>query len=134
MGQSVTLADGSVVQPDDVLGQPQRGPKLVLIGDAATTDGLESVANRADALVCESTYLWEDRETARKYGHLTAREAAELARQAEVSALLLTHISRRYSKREVYEEASEVFEPTIVADDFDKFAVYRDEVRQIQEA
>ncbi len=130
-GSAVTLADGTVVEPAQVLGPVVRGPKIVYVGDAARVDDLVTVAKGADALVCESTYLWPDHETARKYGHLTAREAAGLARDAEVGTLLLTHLSRRYSARDVLEEAAEVFESTIVANDLDRFEVLRGEVRRI---
>lgn len=131
-GNSVELSDGTVVTPDQVLGPAVRGPKLVYIGDAAEVDDLVQVAKGADALVCESTYLWPDRDTARKYGHLTAREAAGLAREARVGTLFLTHLSRRYSGRDVQNEAVEVFENTIVVDDLDRFEVLRDEVRRVR--
>jgi ribonuclease Z len=128
-GETVTLSGGLTVRPDDVLGPAIRGPKLVYIGDAARVDDLVTVAKGADALVCESTFLWPDRETARQFGHLTAREAAELAREAEVGQLLLTHISRRYGARQVLDEATQVFENTAVAEDFDRYEVLRGEVR-----
>ena len=130
-GRPVTLESGRVVSPDDLLGPPERGAKLVFVGDAARADGLVNVARAADALVCESTYLWPDRDTARRFGHLTARQAAELARDAEVGRLILTHISRRYSGGEVLEEALEVFPHVTVADDFDRYAVKRGEVRRV---
>lgn len=131
-GRTVVLADGRSVAPDDVLGPSERGTKLVYVGDAARVDGLEVVAKGADALICESTYVWDDRETARKYGHLTAREAAELAAEAEVGILMLTHLSRRYSSREVLEEAKTVFEPVVVAEDFGRYAVRRGGATRIE--
>lgn len=131
-GRAVTLADGRVVEPGEVLGPPERGTKLVFIGDAARVHDLLAVTRGADALVCESTYLWEDRETARQYGHLTARQAAGLALEAEVGTLLLTHISRRYNGRDVLEEASAIFPSTIVAEDFDRYAVRKGEVWQVE--
>ena len=70
-GKTVTLDDGRVVSPDDVLGPAEPGTKLVVLGDVARVDNLQSIVRGADAVVCESTYLWEDRESARKYGHLT---------------------------------------------------------------
>jgi ribonuclease Z len=124
-GQAVTLADGRVIRPDDVLGPLEPGVKLVVIGDAATVSELAPVVRQADALVCESTYLWPDREVARQFGHLTAREAAELARDAAVGSLLLTHVSRRYAVRDVLAEARAVFPATTVAADFDHFTVRR---------
>ncbi len=131
-GRAVTLPDGTEVRPDDVLGPPVRGTKLVFIGDAARVDDLVAVTRDADALVCEGTYLWDDRDTARRFGHLTARQAAELARDAAVGALLLTHISRRYSSRDVGEEVSPIFPNAVVAEDFDRFAVRRREARPVE--
>jgi ribonuclease Z len=132
-GRTVTLPDGRIVQPDEVLGPTVPGTKLVFIGDAARVDELVNVVRGADALVCESTYLWAEREMARSFGHLTAREAAELARAAGVGTLLLTHLSRRYGPREVLEEAVAIFPTTRVAEDLDHFEVRRGDVRRAEE-
>jgi len=127
-GKAVTLPDGRVVQPDDVLGPPRRGARYVHIGDVGRTDELVDVCREADALVVEATYLEEDAEMARKFGHLTARQAAELAAEAEVRHLILTHLSRRYRERDVLEEARQVFPQVSVARDFDLFVIKRDAV------
>lgn len=122
-GQEVRLADGRVIQPADVLGPEQPGGRLIFVGDAGETRGLEEMARGADALVIEATYLERERSLAREFGHLTARQAAELARDAQVEALILTHLSRRYYERDVLEEAQAVFENTFVARDFDHFEI-----------
>jgi ribonuclease Z len=70
-GRSVTLADGRMVDPEDVLGQPERRKKLVIVGDAETTDGLAEHVRDADVLVIEVTFLDRDAAIARDYGHLT---------------------------------------------------------------
>ena len=132
-GAAVTLADGRVVQPEDVLGPPEPGTKLVVIGDVARVDELELVARNADAIVCESTYLWVDRDTARKYGHLTARQAAEMARDAGAGMLILNHLSRRYHSRDVLAEARAIFPNSWVANDLDRFAVRRGSVVKVEE-
>lgn len=124
-GQSVTLSDGRVVTPDDVLGPPRRGTRLVHVGDCGRTDNLVEICHQADGLVIEATYLEAEADLARKFGHLTARQAAELAHQAEVRNLYLTHISRRYRVNEVLEEASAIFPNTTVARDFDRFEIRR---------
>jgi ribonuclease Z len=130
-GEAIRLSDGRQIQPDEVLGPVEPGTKVVVIGDAARLDDLEPVARGADLLVCESTYLTPETETARQYGHITAREAAELARAAGVRHLALTHISRRYGPRRVLEEASAVFPSTTVASDFDRFTVRRGAVQVV---
>jgi len=125
-GETVTLADGTVVHPDQVLGPPIPGAKLVFVGDAARTGNLVEVASDADALVIEATYLSQDEKLAREYGHLTAAAAANLARQAGVRQLYLTHISRRYPGEAVLAEAITIFPQTVVARDFDRFRIIKE--------
>ncbi len=130
-GTSVTLADGRVIEPEHVLGPTESGTKVVYVGDAARVDELLPMTRNADLLVCESTYLWEDVDTARAYSHITAREAAELAVASDAGTLVLNHLSRRYSKAQILEEATAVFPGAIVADDFDHFQAMRGEVRKL---
>jgi len=104
-GQAITLSDGRVVQPDAVLGDWQAGAKLVHIGDCGDTRNLVDVCQHADALVIEATYNESERAMAKQFGHLTARQAAELAQTAQVKHLYLTHISRRYREKELRDEA-----------------------------
>ena len=132
-GKPVTLPDGRRVEPEEVLGDPTPGTKLVFIGDVGRVNELVPVVRAADLLVCESTYLWEDRDTARQFGHLTARQAAELARDAGATQLILTHVSRRYPTHEILAEARAVFPATLVADDLQHFAVYPGRVERLGE-
>jgi len=125
-GQAVTLPDGQRIMPDDVLGPLQRGVKLVMVGDAGRTDDILPHCCDADALVIESTYLDAEAEMAEQFSHLTARRAAELAVQAGVKKLILTHLSRRYRERDVLAEAQAVFPGAVVARDFDAFQVKRE--------
>jgi ribonuclease Z len=125
-GESITLADGRIVTPDEVLGPEEPGAKLVFVGDAGEVETLVEPARGADALVIEATYLEEEREMARHFGHITARQAAELAAAAGVRELILTHISRRYTAQQVLEEARQVFPAVRVARDFDGFRITRD--------
>jgi ribonuclease Z len=129
-GETVTLEDGRVVRPNDVLGEPVEGARLIFVGDAGRTDDLIEPARGADALVIEATYLQEEAELARAYNHLTAAQAAELARAAQVRQLILTHISRRYSAKEVLAEARPIFPNTVVAEDFDHFKITRNKQGQ----
>jgi len=118
-GQAVTLPDGRVIQPDEVLGPLKRGTRLVHVGDVGNTDSLLTVVQDADTLVIESTYLDEEADMAKQFGHMTAKQAAELAVRAGVRQLVLTHISRRYREKQVQEEARSIFPNTLVARDFD---------------
>ncbi len=124
-GQSITLEDGRRIAPEDVLGDYQKGSKLVVIGDAGRTEDLVEVCRDADGLVIESTYLDEEAEMAKQFSHLTARQAAGLALRAGVRKLILTHISRRYREKDVLAEAQSVFPAAVVARDFDVFQIKR---------
>jgi ribonuclease Z len=126
-GETVTLPGGRSVGPEDVLGPPIPGLRLVHVGDCGETESLLPVAQGADALVIESTYLDVEADLAREFGHLTASMAANLAREAGVKRLYLTHLSRRYREREVLEEAQGIFPNTTVARDFDHYKVVRAE-------
>src|ERR687895_22167 len=108
------------VRPDQVLGEPRRGRKVVLAGDTAPCEMTRVVAFRADLLVHEATFLEDAADRARETRHSTARQAAELAAEAEVGMLALTHVSPRYGGGELLEEARTVFENTVVPRDFDR--------------
>lgn len=126
-GQSITVAQGGkIVAPDDVLGPLQRGTRLMVVGDTGRTDDLLALAQDADGLVIESTYLDAEADMARQFSHMTAKGAAELALKAGVKQLILTHISRRYREKEVLAEAQSIFPNVVVARDFDSFTIKRD--------
>ncbi len=126
-GQAVTLSDGRQVQPEDVLGDYRPGTRLVHIGDVGQVDELVELCRDADALVVEATYMEAEADMARHFSHLTARQAAGLAKRAGVRQLVLTHISRRYREKDVQAEAQSVFPNTTVARDFDVVNVKREE-------
>ena len=84
-GNPVTLPDGRLITPDQVLGEQRPGTRLVHVGDAGRTNELEEVCQQADTLVIEATYLEEEADMARQFAHLTARQAADLAKKAGVN-------------------------------------------------
>jgi ribonuclease Z len=118
-GDPVTLADGTVVTPDEVLGPARPGRKLVISGDTAPSPHVVQAAHEADVLVHEATFGAEEKERARETMHATAGDAAEVARLAAVRMLALTHVSTRYFGSELLAEAREVFAETVVPRDFD---------------
>lgn len=126
-GKAVTLPDGRKIQPEQVLGEYKAGTRIVVLGDVAETDSLLTYCDQADALVTEATYLESEAEMAQQFGHMTARQSAQLALRANVKQLILTHLSRRYRERDILAEAQAVFPNTIVARDFDTFTVKKDE-------
>jgi ribonuclease Z len=113
------LPDGRVVSPGEVVGEPRPGRTIVIAGDTSPSPTVIEAARGADLLVHEATFLEDERERARETLHSTAVEAAELAREAEVSMLALTHLSNRYFGPEAAREARAVFPDTIVPRDFD---------------
>lgn len=122
-GRAVTLPDGRSIDPEMVLDDFKAGTKLVMIGDTGETDSLVDICRGADGVVIESTYLDQEADMARQFGHLTAKRAAELAIKAGIKQLYLTHVSRRYRERDVLAEAQAVFPNTVVARDFDVYQV-----------
>jgi ribonuclease Z len=111
------------VAPEQVMGPEREGRKIVLSGDTQPCEALKIAAHQADLLVHEATFTEEDAGRARETAHSTARQAAALAREAEVRALALTHISTRYGGGQVREEARAVFAAAEAPRDFDTIEV-----------
>jgi ribonuclease Z len=118
-GGDVTLADGSVVSAVDIVGQARGGRRVVISGDTRPCDGVLAAAIGADLLVHEATFLHDEQARARQTRHSTAREAAQLAVDANVAMLALTHVSTRYPPRLVRDEARAVFATAFVPRDLD---------------
>jgi ribonuclease Z len=111
------------VSPADVVGPARAGRKLVLSGDTRPTDTIRVAAHGADVLVHEATFAHEEWERATQNGHSTARQAAEVARDAEVAMLAINHISTRHPPRLMRDEARAVFSNTVVPRDFDTIEI-----------
>jgi ribonuclease Z len=118
-GDSITLPDGRTIAPDAVLGPSRPGRTIVYSGDTAPSDVVRALAEGADLLVHEATFGSEEAERARETMHSTSVAAAEIARDAGVRLLALTHLSPRYFGPELAREAREVFPQTVVPRDFD---------------
>ncbi|MBN8470172.1 ribonuclease Z [Corallococcus exiguus] len=95
-GESITLPDGRVVKPEDVLGESRSGRRLVISGDTRPCPSLVQAAKDADLLVHESTFSDDEQARALETRHSTAREAAQVARDAGAKRLILTHLSSRH--------------------------------------
>jgi ribonuclease Z len=118
-GETVTLADGRVITPEQVLGGGRQGRRVVVTGDTAPCAAVVDVSRGADLLVHEATFLTDEADRASETGHSTAAEAARVARDAGVRLLALTHVSGRYGGREVEREARAVYDACVVPRDFD---------------
>ncbi|MFC7176833.1 ribonuclease Z [Halosegnis marinus] len=111
-GESVELDDGTVVEPEQVVGDARPGRTFVYTGDTRpTTETVEAAAD-ADLLVHDATFTEDRRERAGMTGHSTAIQAAEIANRANAKRLAFTHVSSRYAGHEydVENEGREVFE------------------------
>ncbi len=111
------------VRPEQVMGAPRPGRKLVLSGDTRPCDALRIASHGADVLVHEATFAEEERDRARANGHSTAAQAAHIARDAEVGMLALNHVSTRHPLRLLRDEARSVFANTVVPRDFDTIEI-----------
>src|SRR4051812_8895675 len=118
-GESLTLEDGRVLTPDAVLGAARPGRRIVISGDTAPVETVRVLSEGADVLIHEATFLEDERDRAADTLHSTARQAAEIARDADVRLLALTHVSPRYFGHELAREAKQVFERVAVPKDFD---------------
>lgn len=111
------------VLPEQVMGRPRPGRKIVISGDTIPCETLAVAAHGADVLVHEATFAHEETDRAAETGHSTAGQAATLARDAEVRLLALTHFSTRYPVRLLREEARAIFAPTVLPRDFDEIEI-----------
>lgn len=123
-GETITLEDGRLVSGADLTGPPIKGRKLVFCGDTAFHQGAVELASGADMLIHEATYMGVDSHLAERANHSTSVSAAEVARLANVSKLVLTHFSLRYesegnpSLEDLLAEARAIFPNTSLAYDF----------------
>jgi len=111
------------VTPEQVLGSVRAGRKMVISGDTAPCEALTVAAHESDLLVHEATFAEEESERARQTSHSTARQAAEVARDARVGMLALTHISSRYPGGELRDQARAVFAQTEAPRDYDTIEI-----------
>lgn len=118
-GEPITLESGRVVHPSELVGDQRRGRKIVVTGDTRPHANTVTAAIDADLLIHESTFADDEAARALETGHSTAREAAQVARDAGARRLALTHISARYSRdaRELEREARMVFRNTVIVKD-----------------
>lgn len=112
-----------VVRLEEV-SEPRRGQVFAFVMDTRLCEAALELARGADLLVCEATFLHRDADLADRYAHLTARQAAQIARDAGVRRLVLTHLSQRYTApAEHLAEAAAVFPDVVVAEDLDRITV-----------
>ena len=120
---SLPTAGGGVVTLEE-MSEPRRGQVFAFVMDTRLCDAAFALADGADLVVCESTFLERDADLAAAYGHLTAAQAARVAAEAGARRLVLTHFSQRYpDDAEFVAEAGAIFPDVVVARDLDRVPV-----------
>lgn len=117
-GETISV-DGSEVRPEQVMGEPRPGRKVVITGDTAPCEMTRVASHAAQLLVHDGTFAVEESARAAETGHSTARDAAQLATDAEVGMLAIVHVSSRYNVSRVLDEARGAFPNTVAPRDFD---------------
>ena len=120
---------GALDRPDgrvtlEEVSEPRAGQRFAFIMDTAPCDEAIELAHGADLVVCESTFLDAEEDLARRYRHLTARQAGWIAAEANARRLVLTHFSQRYrSETPFVAEAGAVFADVVAARDLITVAI-----------
>jgi ribonuclease Z len=117
-GETISV-NGSEIRPDQVMGDPRQGRKAVITGDTSPCEMTRIAAHAAQLLVHDGTFAVEESARAAETGHSTARDAAELAADAQVGMLAIVHVSSRYNVGAVLNEARDAFPNTFAPRDFD---------------
>ncbi len=117
--------EGSIRKKQQVISlrdvsKPRKGQTVAFVFDTRYCENALKLAQQADLLICESTFSSEHRELAESYGHLTAEQAATVARQASANHLVITHFSQRYlDTKALLKEAKVIHFNTVAAEDGD---------------
>ncbi|OWT32347.1 ribonuclease Z [Methanobrevibacter sp. 87.7] len=129
-GEEVEV-NGKIIKPEMVLGKPRKGIKITYSGDSRPCDAMVELAKDSTLLIHEATFLEEDKDKAYENGHSTTKEAAEIAKKANVNKLVITHFSNRYTNtKEFKKESEEIFKNTTVAKDFMQIIIKnKDEIK-----
>jgi ribonuclease Z len=120
------LTVGNRVVTLEEMSEHRPGQRFAFVMDTRMCPSAVELAERADLLVCEATFLSDDESLALAYGHMTARQAGELAHQAGARRLVLTHFSQRYLDVDQHlAEANESFPDVVAAHDLVRVDVPR---------
>ena len=122
-GKSIRLGK-RIIKAKDVT-YIKKGRKVSIILDTGLCNNCYTAARDANILICEATYSQELKDKAAEYKHLTARQAAQIAKKARAKKLVLTHISQRYEykNKKILLEAKKIFKNSVLAHDFMKISV-----------
>lgn len=122
-GEAVQI-NGKTIKPEDVMGAPRKGRKVVYSGDTRPSEAIGEMAKNCDVLIHDSTLSSELEEKAQKYGHSSTTQAAKIAKVANAKVLFLTHISPRYDDpQKLEDEAKKIFQYSFIAYDFLEYEI-----------
>lgn len=124
--EKTVLPNGEIIERKDFLGPPKKGRTISIIGDTRYIPELESFIRGCDVLIHEATFDALMKDLAKDYYHSTTEQAATLAKNSDVKALILTHISSRYQEKDFHQllqEAKSIFSNTMLAHDFFTYKV-----------
>ncbi|MGM7681461.1 ribonuclease Z [Cytobacillus sp. Hm23] len=127
-GLTIELENGDIIDGKQFIGPSQKGRIITVLGDTRSNEKSVELGKNADLLIHEATFGGAEEELAYNYFHSTSYEAAEIAKKANVKALMLTHISSRYqgsSSEVLVNEAREIFDNTYMAHDFLSYPIPR---------
>jgi ribonuclease Z len=125
-GKEITLIDGRIITPGEVLGPPRPGRKIVYTGDTKPCSSVIRLAKNADILIHDATFDDALQERAISHGHSTPSQAASIAQRAQVKHLILTHLSSRYTDGSLLrKQAEHIFPAVTIAEDFLEIEVPR---------
>ncbi|MFO1518727.1 MAG: ribonuclease Z [bacterium] len=125
-GESITLENGLVIQPGEIVGPPRPGRSVAYCLDTCPCQNDWKLASEVDVLIHEATFDDSLRNEMKKWGHSTSAQAAEVALKARANQLILTHISPRYANPDLLlKEAQRVFKNSEMAWDLSEFTVER---------
>jgi ribonuclease Z len=123
-GRKIKLKDGREISPDQVLGPPRKGRKIVISGDTKPCENIIKLSKDADVLIHDSTFDTELEATANEYGHTTAYQSAIIAKKAKVNKLFLIHISPRYLNNNILEkESRKIFKNSYIPNDLQEIEI-----------
>ncbi len=126
-GESVEV-DGRTITPDQVLGPSRPGLRIAYCTDTSPCPGAIELARDADVLIHEATYPGGEERLAKSRGHSTAADAARCAAEANARKLVMTHVSQKHQRLDIYEESARaIFPESIVARDLFELDVERRE-------
>jgi ribonuclease Z len=128
-GEEVILDNGTVIDPAEFVGPPQKGRIISILGDTRVCQNAQLLALNADLLVHEATFSAGEESLAHEYFHSTTLQAAETALKADAKKLCLTHISSRYDRndwQQLEAEAQTIFANTVISEDFMEITVPHD--------